>query len=83
MLILLAGVLLLLPGLMTDVLGMTLLLPWTRRFILACAERALSPASAYTVPLAQHPQAFRAGVEDDREDELPASIGLPSRTRAA
>ncbi|MGE0665292.1 MAG: FxsA family protein [Sphingomonadales bacterium] len=42
-----AGCLLILPGFFTDVLGLLLLIPWTRRFVAyALLYRALSPAGA-------------------------------------
>ncbi len=83
MLILLAGILLLLPGLITDLLGLILLLPWTRRFILAGLKQHFAPAPVYTVSMARRSQAFGTAAEEDGEDELAASIGLPPRTRAA
>ena len=77
MLILLAGILLLLPGVLTDLLGLVLLLPWTRRFILAGLKRYFAPVPGSAAPMAEHPQAFRAGVENDSGDE--PSAGLPPR----
>ena len=45
LLLLLAGVLLILPGFLTDILGLALLLPQTRRFLLAAVKHffAISP----------------------------------------
>ena len=82
MLILLAGILLLLPGLITDLLGVVLLLPWTRRLILAGLKQHFAPAPVYTVPAAQRPETFLADVEDESGDEPASGVKLP-RTRAA
>jgi UPF0716 protein FxsA len=40
-LVLLGGVLLVIPGVVTDVLGLVLLLPWTRRWVAASIRRRL------------------------------------------
>ncbi len=75
----LAGVLLLLPGILCDCLGLLLLLPWTRRFFVAKLRQHLAAAPVYSLPQAR---ASRDSSGTAAEDG-PAIVSFPPRRRAA
>ena len=84
MLLLAAGVLLLLPGIITDMLGLVLLLPATRRFVLAVST-ALSSAESQLPRRWQYPRALGIDVPilAAEGEEAPQTLAFPTKTRAA
>lgn len=80
-LIVLAAVMLILPGFMTDVLGLILLIPQVRRAIIAAlAERARMHAMDRAVGAMLHskPHAPKGEVIDGEATEVPAEPHKPS-----
>jgi UPF0716 family protein affecting phage T7 exclusion len=85
LLMMVAGVLLLCPGFISDVLALILLVPQSRRYVLGAVTRYFGPFNRDSLPAAQYPHPMpQAAAADDGDEELPARIiKLPERTRAA
>ncbi len=83
LLLLVAGVLLLLPGIITDTLGLVLLLPATRRFIVAAIHRRAASAEPQAVPAGMYPRALRIDESVAEGEEAPQTLAFPTKTRAA
>ena len=84
LLMMLAGVLLLCPGFISDVLALILLIPQSRRHVLGVVARYFGPFNRDSSPVAQYPHPMAQASAAGDGEELPARIiKLSERTRAA
>ncbi len=83
LLLLLAGVLLLVPGLLTELLGLALLPPRTRLAVLVWLRRRFTVPPVYAVPPARILPGSRADGSQGGEDDEPGRLSVPAKRRAA
>jgi UPF0716 protein FxsA len=78
-----SGVLLVLPGSVTHFLGLLLLVPRTRRLLIAGLKRYFGPAASGAAPTVQFPRAFREEQAEIADGRQSVGISSPSKNRAA